>query len=764
MILLTGFDTGYRRRPRQKGYDVDSQQEKELTLRDLLNIYQRRRKIVITVVLSLFAIAATYCMLCTRRYEATGVVQLQKDNSDAMGLGSLMSSAAGGASDALDANIDLQTQANILQSDTLAIRTIDSLRMEDTYDFKPHFSSLGWLLGLFSAGGKAVDIPGAPLENSPVRRHRALKVFSKNLTVKPVSGTRLIDITYNNPDPKLAAAVVNTLTKELSDYTFQTRFDATNATSKWLSDQMGDLRKSSEELQAKVVNLQRESGVYSLGATDPQGREQAYSGVLDRLQQSTVALTAAEQNRILKGAIARAAENGDAEMLSGLAGNSMASSSQAANSSLSLLQGLRQQEATQQAALQEAETKYGSSYPKLAELRGNIAGLQHSIQQEVGRIRERAKSDYAVAVQTETNTRTQYDGAKKQADVLNNKAIDYTIAREEAEQSRSLYDDLLKKLNEAGVLAGLQSSNITIVDPGRVPAKPIKPNVPIYLLVSLCAGFILGTCGALLVDTLDNKINNVTDLEGVFGRTVMGVLPEVANEKEGILLVDAPESTYVEALRSLRTAVLLSQGDAPPKTILVTSSLAAEGKSTSAINLAAALAQMGRKTLLVDTDLRRGKVRRRLHLAKHDGLSNLLAGQAKTPEIQFLEEIPNLFVVTAGSKTPNPSELLGSKAMQDWLERWKSEYDFVVLDSAPVLPVTDSVTLNMLVDVTLLLSRVGVTEKPQIARSYNMLTRGGEHFVGLVLNGLQMGDSSYYGYYGYRKHAYPYGNETADAS
>lgn len=414
---------------------MESQLAKELTLRDLLTIYERRRKIVITVVISIFALAAAYCAVCTRRYEATGIVQLQKDNSDAMGLDSLMSNAAGGASDALDANIDLQTQANILQSDTLAIRTINSLRMEDTYDFKPHINPLGRIVGIFSGAGKAVDIPVENLENSPLRRQRALKTFSNNLKVKPVSGTRLIEISYTAPDPELAAAVVNTLTKELSDYTFQTRFDATNAASKWLSDQMGDLRKNSEELQAKVVNLQRESGVYSIGTSDAQGHEQAYSGVLDRLQQSTAALTAAEQNRILKGAIAHAAETGDAETLSGLAGNGMVSSSQAASSSLSLLQGLRQQEATQQAALQEAEAKFGPSYPKLAELRGNIAGLDWSIRQEVRRIRERAKSDYAVAVQTESNTRAQYTEAKKQADVLNNKAIDYTIAREEARKA-----------------------------------------------------------------------------------------------------------------------------------------------------------------------------------------------------------------------------------------------------------------------------------------------------------------------------------------
>lgn len=732
---------------------------KELTLRDLLVIYQRRRKIVLATVISFFVLAAIYCAICTRRYEAAGVVQMQKESADAMGLDSLMSSAAGGASDALDANIDLQTQANILQSDTLALRTIESLHMEDTYDFRPHFGLLGTVLELF-ASAKDTDAPGATLENSPVRRQRDLKIFSHNLKVKPVSGTRLIEIDYTSPDPKLSAAVVNELTKELSEYSFQTRFEATKAASSWLSDQMGDLRKNSEDLQAKVVNLQRQSGVYSLGTTDAQGREQAYSGVLDRLQQTTLALTAAEQNRILKGAIAHAAEAGDAEMLSGLAGNGVAGS-QAANTSLSLLQGLRQQEATEQAALQEAQAKFGPSYPKLAEMRGNIAGLEHSIQQEIVRIRERAKSDFAVATQAEQSTRTQYNEAKSQADVLNNKAIDYAIAREEAEQSRSLYEDLLKRLNEAGVLEGLQSSNITVVDPGRVPSKPVKPNVPLYLLIALCGGLFLGTCGALLADALDNKINTVSDLETEIGESVLGLLPKVSETAGRALILDDPQSPYVEALRAMRTGILLSQGDAPPKVILVTSSLASEGKSTTSVNLAIALTQTNKKTLIVDTDLRRGTLRRKFRLHHSAGLSDLLAGQCDSPKIHAVEGVPNLYVVVAGSKSPNPSELLGSSAMRKCIERWKSDYDFVVLDSAPVLPVTDTVTLNTLVDITVLLAFSGLTEKPQVKRSYNLLRRGGKHFVGLVLNGLAIRDKSYYGYYGYHDKTYAYKEKVA---
>ena len=737
---------------------MDSQAGKELTLRDLLNVLQRRRIIVVSTVISLFSFCAIYCAVCTRQYEATGTVQMQKESADAMGLDSLMSSAAGGAGDALNANIDLQTQANILQSDTLALRTIKKLNMEQTREFQKHWSPIGTVIGLFSARG-VEDAAGAALEDSPVRRQNALKVFEKNLKVKPVSGTRLIQISYMNPDPQLAAAVVNTLTKELTDYSFQTRFDATREASKWLGDQMGDLRKNSEELQARVVNLERQSGVYSLGGSDAQGRQTAYSGVLDRLQQTTGALTAAEQNQILKGAIARAAESGDADMLSGLAGNSVGANAQVGTNSLSLLQSLRQQEAMQQASLLQAETKFGAAYPKLSEMRGNIAGIEKSIQEEIGRIKLRAESDYAVAVQTATSTREAYEKSKREADELNNKAIDYAIAKTEAEQSRALYDDLLKRLNEAGVLAGLHSSNITVVDPGRVPAKPVKPNVPLYLLIALCGGFLMGICGALLVDSLDNKINSVTDLENEVGHPVLGLLPQVPDAGERALILEAPQSPYVEALRAMRTGVLLSQSDAPPKVVLVTSSLAAEGKSTTSINFAIALAQTNKKTLIVDTDLRRGTLRRKLHLHHGAGLSDLLAGQSAEPAIQDVEGVPNLHVLAAGSKTPNPSELLSSEAMRLWINRWKSEYDFVVLDSAPVLPVTDTVALNTMVDVSVLLARSGFTEKPQIMRSYNMLRRGGKHFVGLVLNGLAIRDKSYYGYYGYKDRTYAYKEE-----
>ena len=730
----------------------------ELTLFDMLGIYRRRRAVVYGTALALLTLAAIYCVVCTRKYQATGSIQIQKQSSDAVGYGALLNNPSNDSSDSVSANLELQTQANILQSDSLALHTIKSLHLEDSYDFRQRWNPISWVVGLLSPDGRA-DPVNASIDDAPLERARALKIFSKNLSIKPVAGTRLIDISYTSSDRDVTAAVVNVLTKALLEFNFQTRFDATNATSKWLGEQLKSLRKNSEDLQAKVVNLQRESGVYSLGSMDAQGREQSYSGVIDRLQQATTAMTAAEQSRILKEAISKAAGSGDAEMLSGLAGNATVGGSGAMSNSLIVIQNLRQQEAIQEAALGEAKAKYGSSYPKIAELEGNLAAIEHSIQLEVSRLKGRADSDYFVARQTEDKTRQHYEEAKKHADVLNNKAIEFAIVRQEADQSRTLYEDLLRTVNGAGVLAGLRSSNISIVDPGRIPAKPVKPNIPIYLGGALAAGWLLGCFGAVVVDTLDRKINSISDLEQIHGGMLLGALPLEeplkGNEIE-LAYLNRPAvstSSYLEVIKSIRTTLLMS-GSQQPKVVMVTSAIAGEGKSTCALVLATVSAQSGKKTLLVDADLHCGSVSERLWIPSSPGLSELLTGTLAAAPIVPVQEIDNLDALTAGEAPSNSADLLNSDAMRRWLDKWRSEYDLIVLDSVPVLPVMDAVVLNTMCDATILLARTYMTERSQIERSYNILKRGGSHYVGIVMNALKPTDNAYYGYYGYKGSSY----------
>lgn len=740
---------------------MSESQDKELTINDLLIIVRRRRKLLFGVAMGLFCLAILYCAIATKRYEAAGTIQVQKDSSDSMGLESMLSGAAGDATDALSANINISTQAQILQSESLALRTIDDLHLEGTYDFQSHWRPWTWFFGLFSSKNP-VEPVNLRLEDAPNRRRNALRAFEKNLKVTPISGTRLIEITYTNPDPKLAAAVVNKLTQALIDFNFQTRFNATNQASEWLRGQIGDLRKDSEDLQRQVSNLQSQSGVYALGNIDASGKEIAYSGVLDQLQQKTGELSQAEQNRILRGAILRAAQSGDAEMLSGLAGNSMVGAGQSSSNSLQLLQSLRQQETAQRSALAEAETKYGTSYPKIAEMRANLAGIEASIRQEVARIKGRAQSDYGIAQQTETASRAAYNQAKAAADKLNDKAIEFAIVRQEAESSRKLYENLLAKLKEAGVLEGLKSSNITIVDSSRVPAKPAKPKVMLILMGGLVGGLFFGFIASFVVDAMDNKIHSVYDVEEITGSDLLGVTPYIETSSlassgkfgNGLITRDDPKSPFAEAIRAIRTSITLTRSKGGARVILVTSSLQGEGKSSISSNLAAALAQTNKKVLLIDSDLRKGTVRQKLQLPKEQGLSELLAGVQKEPMLTQIDGLSTLYVLQSGSVPPNPSELLELPVLEEWLVKWRKDFDYIVVDSPPLLPVTDAIILHSHADATLLVVRSGVTERPQLRRSQKVLGRKDQHFVGVVLNGLKKQDGSYYGYYGYRKYTY----------
>ena len=742
--------------------------ERPLTLGDLRHIFRRRRRILLGSMATCFAIALLACVFSTRRYQASGEIQVQKDSADALGLDSIMGGAEG-ASDALDANITLQTQADLLQSDTLALKVIDELNLEESSDFQPRFNPLGPLLRIFAADG-AQDRAGLSLEDSPVRRTRALKIFSSHLTVSVVSGTRLIDIHFLSSDPEAAAAVVNHLMHGLVEYTFQTRFTATNDASVWLTGQLSDLKKQAEALQARVIALQRQSGVVSMGVQDSQGRDQAYSVVVDRLQQATAILSQATSNRILKGAVYKIVESGDAELISGLSANGIVNGSATMTSSLGLIQGLRIQEATLQGQITQDEAKYGQSYPRLGEARANLASIDRSIQDEISRVAARAKNDFQIARHAEEESRNDFDTEKRRADSLNDKAIEFAIVRQEAEDSRGLYEDLLKRLKEAGVLQGLRSSNITVVDPGRTPSRPKQPNIPVYLCVSLIVGLFLGACAALVADSIDDKIQSVEEIERELELVPLGILPHLGEPRwygghgnaasprgkaqatgvNSLAIFADPNSPYTEALRALRTALLLAKSSIPPQLLLITSSVAGEGKSILSANLAAVLAQGGKKVLLVDADLHKPSLGTKLGLQSTTGLSEFLTDELRFEHIVEVARLSKLHVLTSGPIPPFPADLLASPRMEEGINRWRQSYDFIVLDSPPVLLVTDAMILASLADATLLVARYGMTNRLSLSRSHRSIKdQSTQDRVGIVLNGVSRGSAFHYEYYGY---------------
>jgi len=734
----------------------------ELTLLHLWEIVKDRQRFVVGVMVLAAAVAISLSVFSTRRYEAKGEIQIQKDATDALGLDSMMSGAGGGASDALDANITLQTEAKIMESKTLALTVISKLNLQNEPDFKPKFSIVGWATGWISPKGPK-DPVGAELGDSPGKRDWLVSTFQKNTKVAPVSGTRLIEVTYTSTDPKLAAKVVDQIIDGLVDYNFQTRYAATNQTSEWLSKQLTELRTSSESLQRQVADLQRSSEVFSFGGDDLGGKGSVYSSVLDQLQQTTVTLTQAQANRILKGAVYEAAKSGNPEALATLMGSGLAgSASPAVGNSLALLQTLRSQEALQKAQFSEASAKFGHGYPRLEEMQANLSSVQQSIHDEQGRLEKQTQSDYAVAQQVEDQTRNIFGVQKKSAEALNDKAIQYQLLRQEAEESRGLYTRLQGKLKEAGVLEGLKSSNITVVEPGRIPSRPSSPNVLILLLGGLFGGLFLGLGCAWGVEMMDGKVNKPQAIATRFGADYFGDLPFESYKLRGaelqkrsllarsVFTLARPQSAYSESLRSLRTVLMLSGSGSPPQVLLITSGSPGEGKSTVSTNLAVQLAQQGRKVLIIDADLRRPVLHRTLGQAHEYGLTTILEGKpGMSPDGPYpVPEVNGLSFIPAGPIVSNPSELLGSDRFRQLLGIWRETFDFIVLDTPPLLVVTDSVLLAPLADQVLLVARYGTTEVADLRHSYRFLQmRAPSTPVGVVVNGVKrVKGADYYGY------------------
>ena len=428
---------------------------------------------------------------------------------------------------------------------------------------------------------------------------------------------------------------------------------------------------------------------------------------------------------------------------------------------------MREQQADLKIQVAQFSTQFGASYPKVVQLNTQLKEVEAQLQTEMTKVISRVRSGYLASLQHETMLRQALTNQKQEANKLNESAIEYSLLKRDVESYRTLYEGLMEKLKEAGVTAGLRSNNIRSVDKARVPTYPSEPNVPRNLTFALALGLTTGIGLAFLLEGIDNTVRTPEQAQAISGLPSLGMIPlgskggmeaaarrlTVATSREAVELVtqSRPQSQMAESYRALRTSLLLTSLGGPPKTILVTSALPQEGKTTTSINTAIVLAQKGTRVLLIDADLRRPSIHKTLGMGPKTGLSNVLTGNATLQQAVVRSSIlPSLFVLTAGTPPPNPAELLASSNMKDILAELREQYDHIVVDTPPTLSVTDAVVMSTRADAVVLVIRSGQTTKQALRRSRDILMQVNARVAGVLLNAVDLTSPDYYYYYEYQ--------------
>jgi exopolysaccharide transport family protein len=710
----------------------------ESTLREYLRVLIKRKWLVTGVVVGIFAIVAIASLRQTPVYEAVGQIVVNKADSNLITFKDSMPVV-----DYYDQS-DLDTEVRILQSDLLALQVVRQLNLDKRPEFGGHPEQ------------KLPNLVADPLQNDANRTSALLGAFRGNLHVALIPNTRIIEIHYNSTDPQLAANAVNSLASTYVEQNFKTKFESTMQASDWLSKQLVDLQMKVETSQEKLVRYQKEHEIL--------GIDEKQNITTEKLDELNKEMTTAEFDRMQKEAVYRQTQSSDPEVVAAaiLAGNA------GGGNGASLLDKLREQQASLRIQVAELSTQFGPAYPKVAQLNSQLKEISREVQDEVDKAVDHLRGEYQAALQRETMLRGSFDRQKQEANKLNESAIEYSLLKRDVESNRTLYEGLLEKLKEAGVTAGLRSNNFRIINAARVPTAPSEPNIPRNLAFALVLGAISGIGLAFLLENMDNTVRTPEQAQAISALPSLGMIPlgskttnrgpngtrlALTTSKEAVEMVTQvrPQSQMAESYRALRTSLLLSNLGAPPKVVLVTSARPQEGKTTTSINTAIVLAQKGTRVLLIDADLRRPSVHKTLGMGPRSGLSNVLTGSSTLQQTVVASTIlPNLFILPAGSPPPNPAELLASSNMRELLTELREQYDHIVIDTPPTLSVTDAVVLSPRADATILVIRSGQTTKQALRRSRDILMQVNAHVAGVLLNAVDLTSPDYYYYYEYQ--------------
>jgi polysaccharide biosynthesis transport protein len=700
-------------------------EERRNRLREYWEVILRRRWTVLTSFAIVLVAMMTATFLTTKIYRATLTLQIDQQESKVMAVGSVSPNDTS----YYDSQNFYQTQYELLKSDALAQRVIEQLNLVASSQTAK--KSKSWLDIFKKDSEKEIDATPEEADTG------LMTALPGALTVAPIRNSQLVRVNFDSPDPQMAARIANEISVAFINLNLERRMEATSYARTFLQERLAQIKVKLEDSEKELNAFMRKEGIVK-----PDENQQSPDSQV--LGEFTTALAKAQGERIRAETLYQQAKAGDTMTLQAVVDNKLIPEYK---TRLSKLEG----------DYQEGLKTYKPGYPKMQQLESQIKELQAKIDQESKGALAGLKANYEAALAQEHMIAAKMKESKQTVLGGQDSSFQYNLYKREVDTNRQLYDSLLQRYKEIGVAGGVGINNITVVDKAKVPKFPIKPNLMLNLMIAIALGLGIGVGLALLLEHLDDTIKLPEDMEKLLGLPVLGLIPltKTTHGEELSLAENADlRSPFAEAYRSLRTTLQFSTAEGMPKVLLVTSTSVGEGKSTTALSLATHITQTGKNVLLIDCDLRKASLHKKLGIANDFGLTNYLAGDAQPVSITRGCSIPNLFLIASGPLPPNPAELLGSAKMVALLNLAAEKFDQVIIDGPPVLGLADAPLLGSLVEATILVAECGVTSRQFAQGAVKRLRSTRTRLVGGVLTKVDTRKGSY-GYHGYY---YQYGD------
>jgi len=705
----------------------------EIDLMAYWRVLVKRRRLIAGVLAGVVALALLLTLMTQPLYRASALMQVEKEGPPIVATQGAMPFYDGWDPEFLN------TQYELLRSRALAERVANEMNL--TAETLESLNDPGWLgrvIGLLRPAPKAKAEAANRPQGSEALLAQATGIIQGGLSVEPIKESRLVRLSFDSPDPAFSVRVVNGVAEGFIASSLERRMGTTSYAKTYLEDQLAQTKGKLEDAERRLVEFAQREGLVNTGA-------EGASLATQNLTELNGLLAAAQSERIRAQARWRQASAGSALPADMLASSSVGT--------------LQQQRAALQGQYQQKLQTFKPDYPEMVQLQAQIDAVNREIGAEMGRLRASVKAEYDAASANEAMLKGQIANVRGEALDTDSRSITYNILKREADTNRQMYDSLLQRFKEVGAAGDVRTNNISIVDRAQGGSR-FKPNLFMNLAMGLFAGLLLGMVLAFVLEFLDDTLKTPDDIEQKLKLAVLGLIPKLGPKQNIIEVAADSRSPFSEAYRSVRTALQFATDHGVPRSLLITSPSPGEGKSTTALALARNFAQLGKRVLLIEADLRNPSLHRALGIKGEAGLSNLLSGSSSLAEVTLPTDEERLSAILAGPLPPNPAELLSGSKFISMLTVACERYDQVIIDGPPVLGLADSPILANAVEGTLLVITSGKTRIATAQQGLKRLLAARGRIVGALLTKYDAkaagyGRSYQYNYDGY----YAYGNK-----